>query len=128
MRLFYVALFFIISGSAFAACPPIEDGALWLPADKMFAEADFQAKAERLNKSASDRARMIPFGQPILVGHHSEGRDRNFRKKIHRGFERAYEAGQKADHYERRAAGAESNRAIFPSRTSTCCRRRFAFR
>ena len=41
----------IVSGPAMAACPPIEDGALWLPADKKWAEADFKAKAERLNKA-----------------------------------------------------------------------------
>ena len=40
-----------VSGPAMAACPPIEDGALWLPANKKWAEADFKAKAERLNKA-----------------------------------------------------------------------------
>jgi hypothetical protein len=45
------ALLSVLSGSAGAACPPIEDGALWLPNDKKFAEADFQDKANRLNES-----------------------------------------------------------------------------
>ena len=41
----------IVPGAAMAACPSIEEGALWLPADKKWAEADFKAKAERLNDS-----------------------------------------------------------------------------
>ena len=41
----------LMSAIAYAACPPIEKSSLWLPADKKFAEADFIAKAERLNKS-----------------------------------------------------------------------------
>ena len=41
----------ICSPFAYSACPPIEDGALWLPASKKSAEADFQAKAKRLNDS-----------------------------------------------------------------------------
>ena len=41
----------VLSPSAYSACPPIEDGALWLPASKKSAEADFRAKAKRLNDS-----------------------------------------------------------------------------
>lgn len=55
----------------------------------------------------------IPFGQPILVGHHSEHRDRNFRKKIHNTFGKSFEAQDKAKHYEQKAATLENNRAIF---------------
>lgn len=40
---------------------------------------------ERYN-AASKMAEVIPFGQPILVGHHSERRDRNYRSKISSGF------------------------------------------
>src|SRR3546814_8267897 len=46
----------------------------------------------------------IPFGQPILVGHHSEGRDRNYRKRIHDTFGKAFDLQQKADHYVKKAA------------------------
>lgn len=55
----------------------------------------------------------IPFGQPILVGHHSEGRDRNFRKRIHNTFGKSFQAQDKAKHYEQKAAAIENNRAIF---------------
>lgn len=56
------------------------------------------ARADRLRnegqarvESGFERLRAIPFGQPILIGHHSEKRDRNYRRKacnsIDRGFE-----------------------------------------
>jgi hypothetical protein len=57
-------------------------------------------------------ASAIPFGQPILVGHHSEQRDRNYRAKIHNKFGKAFELDDKAKHYESRAASAECNHAI----------------
>jgi len=47
-----------------------------------------EARADRLRRegqarfnSGMERLRAIPFGQPILVGHHSEKRDRNYRRK-----------------------------------------------
>jgi hypothetical protein len=54
----------------------------------------------------------IPFGQPILVGHHSEKRDRNHRAKIHSKFSKSVELQDKAKHYEGKAESAESNDAI----------------
>lgn len=51
MRHVTAILLLVIAAPAMATCPPIEAGALWLPADKEWAEADFKAKAERLNKS-----------------------------------------------------------------------------
>lgn len=61
---------------------------------------------------AHARASVIPFGQPILVGHHSERRDRNYRQKIENGFRRGYEALSRAKTIRERADAAESNRAI----------------
>jgi hypothetical protein len=61
---------------------------------------------------ARDMASVIPFGQPILVGHHSERRDRNYRARIDNTFRRGFEHHEKATYYERRAAAAESDRAI----------------
>lgn len=50
--------------------------------------ARLEARADRLAGAAKAKIesgfgdlRSIPFGQPILVGHHSEKRDRNFRRK-----------------------------------------------
>jgi hypothetical protein len=66
-----------------------------------------EARAERLQaqgdarmKSGMDRLKAIPFGQPILIGHHSEGRDRNYRRKavgaIDKGMELRKQAGELA--------------------------------
>ncbi|MCC3151437.1 DUF3560 domain-containing protein, partial [Bifidobacterium bifidum] len=56
-----------------------------------------EARAEKARteaKATYDRAHTmaeaIPFGQPILVGHHSEKRDRNYRGKIHNTFGKAF--------------------------------------
>lgn len=59
--------------------------------ERLLALAD---KLEREGNARYKRARelgsLIPMGQPILVGHYSEKRDRNFRDRIHnmmgRGF------------------------------------------
>jgi hypothetical protein len=39
---------------------------------------------QALYDDAHRMADAIPFGQPILDGHHSEGRDRRYRDRIHR--------------------------------------------
>lgn len=63
-------------------------------------------------KKSHDMASVIPFGQPILVGHHSEKRDRSYRNKIGRAMDKSVEASQKARHYASKAQAAESNTAI----------------
>lgn len=66
------------------------------------------AQAEAGNRFAAAR-RMgdgIPFGQPILVGHHSEGRDRNYRKRIDAHISRGVEAAQRAEYHARKAETA----------------------
>jgi hypothetical protein len=70
-------------------------------------------KADQLYNSAKQMAGCIPFGQPILVGHHSEKRDRNFRNKIHNKFGQSFEAQDKAKHYEQKAETIENSTAIF---------------
>lgn len=59
---------------------------------------------QQLHDRAHTMAEAIPFGQPILVGHHSEGRDRRYRAKIHNTFGKAFEELDKAKHLEGRAA------------------------
>ena len=71
-----------------------------------------RGEAESLHKQADGMASVIPFGQPILVGHHSEQRDRNFRSRIHSKYGKSFKASEKAEHYESRAEAAESNRSI----------------
>lgn len=69
--------------------------------------------AARIEQSARKRAEIIPFGQPILIGHHSETRDRNYRGRITRDFDRAARLRAYADECDRRAAAAERNTAVF---------------
>lgn len=71
------------------------------------------AKGDALYNQAKQMADAIPFGQPILVGHHSEQRDRNYRSKIHNTFGKAFEAMDKAKHYEQKAKTIAANDAIF---------------
>ena len=62
-----------------------------------------RAEGDALYKTASTMASVIPFGQPIHVGHHSEGRDRSYRKRIHNKFGKAFETMELADKLEERA-------------------------
>lgn len=66
-------------------------------ADKMRAEG--RAKYD----SGFERLRAIPFGQPILVGHYSEKRDRNYRRKAVNSIDKGCEMLRAADEVERRA-------------------------
>ena len=71
----------------------------------------FQDRAEKaatqsdaLYSAARKRGEAIPFGQPILIGHHSESRDRNYRAGINRMTEKSFELSDKAKYYEQKAA------------------------
>ncbi len=55
---------------------------------------------------------MIPFGQPILVGHHSERRARRDADRITASMGKAVALGKQAEELSRRAHAAESNAAI----------------
>lgn len=79
-----------------------------------------KAAAERARKEAQARydtadkmASVIPFGQPILVGHYSEQRDRNYRERIHTNMRKGSELRAKANDLDQRAEAAARNRAIF---------------
>lgn len=67
-------------------------------AEKAASESDATWQAAR------KRGEAIPFGQPILVGHHSERRDRNYRAGIDRLHEKSFALSEKAKHYEEKAA------------------------
>lgn len=81
-------------------------------------EAKQEAKRERYEKRAElarrladlrykrahEMASAIPFGQPILVGHHSEGRDRRYRAKIEANYRKSFELQERAKYYAGKAA------------------------
>lgn len=78
------------------------------------------AAAERKEKESSallDQAHtmgdVIPFGQPILVGHHSEKRDRNYRARIESKYRKGFSLSAEAKDLARRAEAAQHNTAIF---------------
>ena len=66
----------------------------------------------RLNQ-ARGMASVIPFGQPILVGHHSEQRDRNYRSRIENNFRKGYDLYKKSQELESRAESVQDNDAIY---------------
>jgi hypothetical protein len=73
-------------------------------------KARLEARAVQAEAQASttyDRAKQmgeaIPLGQPILFRHRSEGRDRNYRQRIHNTFGKAFDLQKKADHYVQKA-------------------------
>ena len=57
---------------------------------------------ERFN-TASSLGKMLPFGQPILVGHHSEAKHRRHAESINTNMRKSVEAQDKAEYLSRRA-------------------------
>src|SRR6201994_5081853 len=54
--------------------------------------------------AARERLEMIPLGQPILVGHHSEKRHRKDLTRIDEHFAKAKEHHDKAEYFRRRSS------------------------
>ncbi|MFA5664693.1 DUF3560 domain-containing protein [Castellaniella sp.] len=66
--------------------------------------AQAQRQADTTHAQAQTMVQAIPFGQPILVGHHSERSDRRYRERVRRSYEKSYELQKKAEHYADKAA------------------------
>lgn len=97
----------------------------------MLSKEDYEAKrearynrlvaaAERAEKEsaatlaqADKMASIIPFGQPILVGHYSEKSDRRYRERIHNKMRRGYDLYQHAQDLKRRAEASRNCHTIF---------------
>lgn len=62
------------------------------------------AKARQMSEA-------IPFGQPMMPDHHSYGRDRNYRARMGRTYDRAFEGMAEAERLQDRAAAAEATQA-----------------
>jgi Domain of unknown function (DUF3560) len=77
--------------------------------------AGYAANAAARSQAGYDKSRQIldgiPMGQPILVGHHSERRHRRDLARADAGMRTSVEEGRKAEHYEHRAANAETYQA-----------------
>ncbi|WP_371765530.1 DUF3560 domain-containing protein [Massilia sp.] len=62
--------------------------------------------AQRAHSAAAAIADGIPFGQPILVGHHSERRARKDAERIENGMRKAVNLWETSQYWRDRAAGA----------------------
>lgn len=71
------------------------------------AKADIEYEKADLSEEKTG----IPFGQPILVGHHSEGAHRRMIDRAHRAMDRCVENSQMAKEHERKANGIRSQLA-----------------
>jgi hypothetical protein len=69
-------------------------------------------EAQAQHNRARAIGELIPFGQPILVGHHSEKHARRDAEKIDRAMRNSVKANEKADYYAYRAESAANNSAI----------------
>lgn len=61
------------------------------------------AESKRMAQVSRDMISAIPMGQPILVGHHSEMRDRRYRQRAWDKMDKAYQLSKKADYYADKA-------------------------
>ncbi len=64
------------------------------------------ADAESAQRAVAAIADGIPFGQPILVGHHSERHARKDAERIENGMRKAVKMWETANYWKARAAGA----------------------
>lgn len=69
------------------------------------------ARSEAAGRASDEIAGRRPFGQPILIGHHSEGRARRDLARINALDERRWAEADRANHYANRAQAALSNEA-----------------
>ena len=70
-----------------------------------------EARSAAAFQAAHQRADMIPFGQPILVGHHSEKRHRRDLGRIDSSMRQGVESARKAESMQSRASNIESQLA-----------------
>ena len=69
-------------------------------------------QSKRLIAAGDEALSHIPLGQPILIGHYSESRDRNYRNRAVGKIDRGMALDRKADELARRAEAAAKNRSI----------------
>lgn len=79
----------------------------------------YQAKAAAKRRESEARANSDNIktvqgmaGEPVKIGHHSEGRHRRLLERADKDMQKSYEASKSAEEYERRAAAAASNKTI----------------
>jgi Domain of unknown function (DUF3560) len=79
-------------------------------------------RSDSRSKAGHQMLDAIPMGQPILVGHHSEKRDRAYRNRAFDNLEKSFREADKAAHWTDRSAAVTSNQERRQS-TGTTLRR-----
>lgn len=74
-----------------------------------------ETRANQLSEQSHKMMSVIPMGQPILIGHHSEKRDRNYRNRAWNKMGKSVEQRHLAEHHIEKASGLEAQleRTIF---------------
>ncbi len=79
----------------------------------------YQERAEKAEqrsqahyKRRNDLASVIPMGQPILIGHHSEKRHRKDLDKIDNEMRKSIQESEKADYYRNKLDNIDNSKAI----------------
>lgn len=79
----------------------------------------YQERAEKADKRSQshyerhkDIASVIPMGQPILIGHHSEKRHRNDLKRIDNEMRKSIQESEKADYYRNKVDNIDNGKVI----------------
>lgn len=82
--------------------------------NRILAKADRREKEGQARLAAADhKASFIPFGQPILVGHHSEKRHRRDLEMIRRNTDKGFASLKEAKRLREKVLSVEANAAIF---------------
>lgn len=71
-----------------------------------------EQKSQLHYENHSKIANVIPMGQPILIGHHSEKRHRNDLKKIDNEMRKSIQESEKADYYRNKIDNIDNSKAI----------------
>jgi hypothetical protein len=82
--------------------------------------ANAEKRSDQLWAAGHKLVENIPFGQPILVGHHSEKHHRRTIERAQNKSSQAVEEHKKADYYAARADAAENNHAISSDDPDAC--------
>jgi hypothetical protein len=68
-----------------------------------------QADAHKARTAADSISKHIPFGQPILIGHHSEGRARRDAQRIEDGQRKSVKMWEASEYWKERAEAARAH-------------------
>lgn len=71
-----------------------------------------EQKSQSHYKRHNDLSNVIPMGQPILIGHHSEKRHRKDLDRIDNEMRKSIQESEKADYYRNKIDNIDNNKAI----------------